>query len=192
MHQLLKRKDEIEAWLGRHVVGKYTEKYILLPDARYGFVVDVEGDISLSYLNFIAVKFGHVSGSFRCTGNNLTSLKGSPDSVGAHFFCNQNRLTTLKYSPKEIPGIFNCSNNRLVHLKGAPKKAEHFFCSYNDIESLCGTPIAKTIDCSHNKRLGAMQELTKYEEVQIAMERERLQVLGETLGTGASYKSFKI
>ena len=82
------------------------------------------GDVDLSnlYLKRLPdiLKDITVSGNFYCGFNNLTSLEGSPSSVGRHFSCIDNKLTTLKGSPSSVGGHFSCRYNNLTSLKGAP------------------------------------------------------------------------
>lgn len=101
-------KNDIVAWLDRNKV----KNYILIPDTEYGFVVDVDGDLNLSYrvLEKIEVHFNSVSGNFDCSHNQLTSLEGSPRFVGKEFDCAVNKLESLDYLP--ISAIyFYCSDN---------------------------------------------------------------------------------
>lgn len=58
-----------------------------------------------------------VTGDFACSGNQLTSLEGSPKSVGGNFYCNNNQLTTLNGGPSSVGGNFNCSNNKKKFTK---------------------------------------------------------------------------
>ena len=64
-----------------------------------------------------------VMGSFDCSHNNLTSLKGAPKEVRGNFICSSNRLVTLCGAPHEVmPGYFNCTDNEsLKNLYGAPR-----------------------------------------------------------------------
>lgn len=91
----------------------------------------------------LPIKFGKVEGSFFCNGNDLTSLKGSPEYVSGSFWCGQNLLNTLEGAPKfigknlmvnsqmkleslgrietEIGGFFACGHgNRPQELTNAP------------------------------------------------------------------------
>jgi hypothetical protein len=58
--------------------------------------VDVEGYADMRGMNLteIPVKFGRISGYFSCGGNNLTTLKNCPDSIGSGmgFYCYSNNL----------------------------------------------------------------------------------------------------
>ena len=49
-------------------------------------------DVNLNYLNLdkFFVKFKKIGGSFYCSNNQLTSLKGAPEKVGGDFYCDNN------------------------------------------------------------------------------------------------------
>jgi len=69
---------------------------------------------------------------FHCRTNNLTSLQGSPKSVGGSFYCTDNKLTNLKGAPKSVGRGFYCYFNNLTSLEGAPENVGgQFFCIEN-------------------------------------------------------------
>ena len=96
-------------------------------------LVDIDGyfDCSGSRIkNFMGIQFGEVTRSFDCESNLLTSLEGSPRSVGGTFRCNNNSITSLEGSPQTVGRDFLCSKNSLSSIKVAPKKfGEDFLCS---------------------------------------------------------------
>jgi hypothetical protein len=57
--------------------------------------INVNDDVRLfdKELTSIPLKFGIVTGDFICSYNKLTSLDGSPKSVGGGFYCDNNKLT---------------------------------------------------------------------------------------------------
>ena len=119
-------------------------------------LVDVEGDVNLSYLELtkLPIKFGSVGGSFWCNNNKLTTLEGCPKSVGGNFFCSNNKLTTLEGCPKSVGGDFWCHNNQLTSLEGCPKSVGGgFWCYNNQLTSLEGSPdsVGGDFFCSNNK-----------------------------------------
>jgi hypothetical protein len=65
--------------------------------------VDVDGGVSMSSITLteIPVKFGRVQDHFDCSGDNLTTLKNCPDSVGGNFWCYSTNLTDYFKSIKE-------------------------------------------------------------------------------------------
>lgn len=82
-----------------------------------------------------------VKGDFRAQENKLTSLKGSPHSVGGSFLCSYNLLTSLEGAPDTVVDDFWCHGNRLADLKGAPKSVGgSFLCQKNPLASLAGAP----------------------------------------------------
>ena len=123
--------------------------------------VDVDGDFdcSVSRLqSFGGIKFGEVSGSFKCTRNLITSLEGCPHTVGADFECSANPITSLEGGPKTVGGTFSCQNSpSLTSVSGAPETVgRSFLCLLNSIESLEGLPKNMSVggtdfDCSYNK-----------------------------------------
>jgi hypothetical protein len=47
-----------------------------------------------------------VTGNFNCARNELTTLKGAPQTVGGSFKCFRNQLTTLEGAPQTVEGNF--------------------------------------------------------------------------------------
>lgn len=81
-----------------------------------------------------------VTGHFFCRYNYLTSLKGSPQTVGGSFFCNGNKLLSLKHAPEEVGKDFFCNNNQdLKDLEHAPQQFQKLesdlgnFRSWDDV-----------------------------------------------------------
>jgi hypothetical protein len=95
--------------------------------------VDVGGNFDCSYRglrDLKGIRFGNVSGNFLFYDNQLTSLEGSPETVGGDFRCSFNPLTDLKGGPQTVGGDFLCSNNNnLTSLEGAPRTVVGgFYC----------------------------------------------------------------
>lgn len=63
-----------------------------------------------------------VEGEFRCSDNELTSLKGCPQTITGNFYCYGNELTSLEYGPEKVGDSFSCSFNLLPDLTGGPKE----------------------------------------------------------------------
>jgi hypothetical protein len=120
-------------------------------------LVDVEGDFDCKgegLESLFGISFGHVSGTFSCSGNQLTTLAGAPQTVDGHFYCGGNRLTTLAGAPQTVGWSFHCQHNQLTTLVGAPQTMDmHFWCSRNQLTTLVGAP--QTVDgnffCSYNR-----------------------------------------
>jgi len=69
----------------------------------------------------IPVEFGTVSGSFNVSYCALTTLEGSPKSVGQSCFVSHNDLISLKGGPEHVGYIFEISELRkLTSLEGFP------------------------------------------------------------------------
>lgn len=90
-------------------------------------LVDVYGAFDIGRENlkdFKGVMLGKVSGYFNCSGNQLTSLEGAPQTVGQNFYCQNNQLTSLIGGPKKVSGSYNISGNPLTSFEGAPDKSK--------------------------------------------------------------------
>jgi len=166
MKTFLKTKIEIESWLNRMEIDNYT----LSKSSEYGYVVDVKGSVDISGKNLtsIPVKFHQVSEDFNCCHNALTSLTGSPESVGYHFMCDNNQINTLRHSPRHIKGIFSCSRNLLQQLQYCPEIVEANFYFYsNKIETLEHFPqnVKGEVFCFNNPLLGDAQALTDFSQL---------------------------
>jgi len=107
--------------------------------------VDVDGHVNLynkGLFEQLPLKFGEVTGSFRCDSNHIASLEGCPSIVGGDFNCSDNRLETLEGISIEVGGNFNCSHNKLDSLKSGPISVGGCFnCSYNELTKLEGAHI---------------------------------------------------
>ena len=164
------RRKMIEDWLKKYNIEKYT--------INDDFTIDVDGFVLLDKENLKElpeyIQFGVVKGSFYCSMNNLTSLRGcpreveksfycthnkltsligAPEKVGEYFDCTANNLTSLVGSPREIRGLFNCNYNQLTSLEGAPEKVGNdFYCKNNNLTSLVGSPkeVRGNFDCRSN------------------------------------------
>jgi hypothetical protein len=101
----------------------------------------------------LPVQFGYVGGYFYCYDNQLTSLEGSPESVGDDFYCSENQLTSLVGCPNEVGGGFVCRDNQLTSLEGSPQSVGNgFYCHNNQLTSLDGAPesVDGDFDCRNN------------------------------------------
>ena len=100
----------------------------------------VEGDLNISKKKLKELPDltrVRVTGSFDCSHNELTSLKGAPQDVGLHFICYVNKLETLEGAPPEVKGNFWAGRNNLPNLKFSPRKIGiSFTCGRNKIKSL--------------------------------------------------------
>jgi hypothetical protein len=141
-------EDQIE-WLDRCAKGIWK----LNPSTG---LIDVDGDFSCVQQNltdFKGVAFGHVSGTFDCQGNRLTSLVGAPQTVNGYFDCGNNQLTSLVGAPQTVNGYFYCNNNQLTDLVGAPQTVNgSFYCYHNQLTDLEGAPqtVGENFNCDNN------------------------------------------
>lgn len=109
-NQFFTNKEDIQNWL--------LEMKIYNCTINDDFTVYKEGDVDLRNkgLSYLPVQFGIVKGAFDCSHNQLTSLKGSPYTVGGAFFCDHNKITSLKYAPKISHYTFFCHHNLITHF----------------------------------------------------------------------------
>ena len=87
--------------------------YTVNPDGS----IDVDGNVNLwdKKLTELPLTFNKVTGSFDCSYNKLTTLKGCPRWVGDWFGCGLNKLNSLEFSPDYVGGWFNCEYNDLTN-----------------------------------------------------------------------------
>jgi hypothetical protein len=101
--------------------------------------VDVIGDVELfdSGITELPIKFNNVTGLFDCARNSLTSLNGSPITVGGDFYCSYNtKLTSLVGSPVRVGNDYHCRGNILTSLEGMSKYiGGSVFCARSDFTS---------------------------------------------------------
>jgi len=141
-------EDQIK-WLDRCAKGTWK----LNPSTG---LIDVDGVFycgQQDLTDFKGVAFGHVSGTFDCQVNRLTSLEGAPQTVDGYFLCAENRLTDLKGAPLTVGDDFYCHNNQLTSLEGAPQKVGgSFYCDNNRLTDLKGAPltVGKSFVCNNN------------------------------------------
>lgn len=152
MTDFYKTEKEIIDWLDRYNITQYTLK----AHKKYGFVVNIDGDLVISNKQFVEVpvKFEHVTGFFNCSSNELTSLEFAPSFVGGNYSCSKNNLTSLKFLPQSINGNFYCYQNKLTSLKHSPHTVKgDFYCNANQIKSLKFSPefVIGDFICSGNE-----------------------------------------
>jgi hypothetical protein len=117
--------DEIRAWLDSLDIKNYT--------IHENGVVDVDGTVPMGRFRggTFPVQFGVVKEHFGC-GTSLTSLRGSPQSVGGGFSCNDAKITSLMGAPKWVGGLFNCYATEITSLHNVHKQIYHiggwFYC----------------------------------------------------------------
>lgn len=174
MSVFYKNKKDIIDWLDEYKVKNYT----LLPNEKYGFVVNVAGDLDLNRKNllFIPVKFNEIKGALFCGQNQLTSIEFSPDYIGRSFYCNDNNLTTLEFCPGYVGGIFNCGSNKLSSLKFCPQiVGDDFYCDNNKLTSLefCPQRVGGIFACGDNIELKKVQKIRNFKDIYL-MHREFL------------------
>lgn len=177
LNNFLKTREEIEAWIDNNCFTNAT--YSLIPDDKYGFVVEVYGDIGIgkywekksrnNKITHVPVKFSAIMKDFICSNNALTNLEFAPHTVGKSFNCSDNLLTSLKGAPQRVDGDFLCSDNSLVNLKGGPLYVgKGYYCKNNQLETLEFIPeeLGHQFFAEHNEGLGAHQNIKSLSELE--------------------------
>lgn len=154
MNKFYSTIEEIQEWLNTYASYSFGTSLTFIKDKKYGFVVNVNGSISIKdeELIFIPIKFNIIEGNFTCTRNKLTNLEFAPIEVQNRFDVSNNALTSLLGAPK-IVHSFNCSYNKLTSLEGGPEVIDSYYCTFNLLLSLNGAPkvIEGDFDCSNNQ-----------------------------------------
>lgn len=76
-------------------------------------------DFSKLKLDKIPLRFNSVCGSFNCSENDLTTLKGSPKYVRGGFDCSKNKmLKSLDGGPRSVHGVYNFSDTGVLSFNG--------------------------------------------------------------------------
>lgn len=112
--------------------------------------VDVTGDVNFN-ANYEAmdsykqlpIKFGEISGDFVFTDDcNLTTLEGTPHTVGGDFFITSYKLTSLIGGPKYVGGSYDISESpNITSLKGIAEYIGGSLCiSGTGIKDMKGAP----------------------------------------------------
>ena len=118
--------DEQRKFLDKYISGRWS--------VNGGGLVDIEGCFipgGGELEDFLGIRFGKVSVSFNCWGNQLRTLEGAPRVVDGNFSCSKNQLRTLEGSPRVVRGSFWCEGNPLISLEGAPEVIEGHFIFNN-------------------------------------------------------------
>ncbi|GAB5388544.1 MAG: hypothetical protein Alpg2KO_15120 [Alphaproteobacteria bacterium] len=104
-------------------------------------VVEGNFDCSGNVLTSLEGSPQSVSGSYVCSGNRLRSLTGISGYIGLHLTADDNRLENLQGAPQTIRGSLSVVRNRLRTLTGAPTTiGESFHADNNRLSSLNAGP----------------------------------------------------
>lgn len=104
----------IDTWLKDHMI-----KHFVIND---DLTINVNGDVNLSFTRMeefpTFIQFNKVNGSFDCSENRMTTLRGCPRIVTGNFYCYNNRLSSLQNCPEVVKGKFFCHGNNRKFLEG--------------------------------------------------------------------------
>ena len=150
-NQLFENQQELtqeqKDWLDKCVDKGSFSSWKLNPQTG---LVDVDGSFDCSgqsLTDLKGVRFGDVVGDFNCRRNQLTSLKGAPQKVNGYFNCSDNSLTSLDGAPQIVDGNFYCEKNQLTSLEGVPQEVDgYFYFSGNPISEDAIMDIIQTMN----------------------------------------------
>lgn len=182
---LIRKRKQIVAWLDKNLISNYT----IIKDKQYGHIVNVDGNVSLSYkkLKKIPFKFNKINGNFDCSNNSLICLQGAPDIINGSFYCSYNHLQNLEYAPSYVEKAFYCNHNNIENISLNNNEIGHtFIANNNKIKCLNLDNLPRflpetvvdsiKIDFSHNL-LDSQYNVTNYEKLIIALEKDKLNSL---------------
>lgn len=116
MNPFLKTELEIINWLNKMQIRNYS----IIPNenpqwSHCSFVVNVIGNVILKQekLTHLPIQFCSIKGSFDISGNELTTLKGSPWEVYGPFYAHDNPLSNLDDAPQDV-AEFSCSGEIIL------------------------------------------------------------------------------
>lgn len=110
-YPVLSGKAEITSWLRRMGIRRFE---------IVGSTVSVDGDVDLSSkgLHYLPVKFGKVRGTFDCSHNYLTTMKGFPAHVRSDLDCSNNEIESLDADAIKCDGNVLLGRNDISSLIG--------------------------------------------------------------------------
>ena len=118
---LLSDEESIKKALAKLYIKKNFE---IVKDDRYGFVVNVDGNVELSdrQLKTIPFKFGVITGNINLSNNNLVDFRFMPDKIDGTLYIADNNLTNIDFLPTEINGGLTINDNKkLTDFSGLAK-----------------------------------------------------------------------
>ena len=164
-------KEQMYKTLGQQILNGdlKVEPWMLDLDPSRVKVRKIDGYLNCSELGLTSLpvwfqSIEEVTESFDCDNNKLTSLEGSPQTIGWSFHCSNNQLTSLEGGPQTIGKSFYCRNNRLTSLEGSPQTVGRSFdCSNNKLTSLQGLPkeISGDLWCYRNAKQFTEMDIPK-------------------------------
>lgn len=103
-------------------------------------MVSTTGDVQfLGGHKKLPVRFGEVQGTFKANMRKLTTLVGSPHTVGHQFICWGCPITSFQGGPQKVGAEVYARDCKLINLIGAPECTE-LFVQNNPLKSLEGMP----------------------------------------------------
>jgi hypothetical protein len=164
-------QDVFNSHTGRQQDLSEAERFLKSVGADYGYhrtgrlVVPNGLHIDKAGLTELPDLSGVLVGSFNCSGNKLTSLKGAPHIFNGSFNCSDNLLLSLDGSPGSVAGHFLCEGNGLISIAGGPRHVSgNFLCSRNPLapQALRHAPESFKYFCSDLGKFRGSEQLAEY------------------------------
>lgn len=163
------------------------------PKNEYGNFI-INGDLDISHMGLTELpdlSECQIDGTFNCSHNPLSSLRGSPN-FARDFICTNTNITDLRgigqfihadlshNKLKSLRGIqdmppsswdndssIDCSHNQITSLRDLPEMPTYLNCSHNNIRTLSDMQARDfgQIDCSFNKLTRLEFPSSKYKEI---------------------------
>jgi hypothetical protein len=103
-------------------------------------MISCTGDVQfLGGQKKLPVRFAEVGGTFKVSLRKLTTLVGSPHTVGHQFICWSNQITSWEGAPTKVGAEVYARDCQLTNLIGAPECAK-LMVQNNPLKSLEGMP----------------------------------------------------
>ena len=117
-------------------------------DIKVDGTINIDGDCEMKAANRphgdrIPVRFGHVSGMFAVSNQGLTTLEGSPATVGREYIAHDNPIRDLKGISSftaEGPSVLQLEDCDLTSLQGIPWASRIYISNNHNLKSLQGIP----------------------------------------------------
>lgn len=131
---MLKTHQAIASWLDMNLV----QGYVINDDLTVDVLSGTNVYLANKQLKKLPVQFRHVTSSFDCSQNLLTSLKGVPQKVEGNFNCSFNKLTSFQDGPEYVEKSYVATSNFIKQINDdlAYHIGENLDLSHNPIQSI--------------------------------------------------------
>jgi hypothetical protein len=98
--------------------------------------IDVNENVDLYSMGLteLPLKFNIVYGSFNCSYNHLTTLKGCPKIITDDFNCSRNNINSLEHGPKVVISDYYMMLNKLTSMDYLPESVGNYLYLDGDVD----------------------------------------------------------